>query len=355
MKRRTLLSTTLAAAPAALLGQSATDSGKIKYLQIGTGHAHANKIQQYADSDQWEVVGIVEENEELRQKAKNDKVFGKFPLLSMEAGMNTPGLKVVGIETEIRDLLKNAEMAIDAGYHVHLDKPAGADLDHYERILKKADQQNLVVQMGYMYRFSPAVQLLHRILDAGWLGEIFETHAVMSKVLPQNSREYLDEFEGGIMFELGCHIVDLTLGVLGAPDKVVAYPKRVIDSPDDTLIDNMLAVFEYPKATATVRSSGVEVEGFARRQFTVCGTGGTIHIQPLDRPKMKISLAREHSFEGESKVYKKGHTEIDFGPYTRYAGDIEDLAKIVKGQKENPYPSSHDLAIQKAVLAASGL
>jgi len=157
------------------------------------------------------------------------------------------------------------------------------------------------------------------------------------------------------MFELGCHIIDLTVGVLGRPDKVTSYPRRVIESEDDTLVDNMLAVFEYPGATATVRSTALEVEGFSRRHFAVCGTEGTFHIQPLDRPTVQLSLSQERQFPGETKVYSKGRSEIQFDPYERYVGDAADLAATVRGEKENAFPSSHDLAVQAAVLEASAM
>ena len=48
--------------------------------------------------------------------------------LSIEQLLNTPGLQVVGVETEVKDLLPRARQCIDAGLHVHLDKPAGEDL-----------------------------------------------------------------------------------------------------------------------------------------------------------------------------------------------------------------------------------
>ncbi len=37
--------------------------------------------------------------------------------------------------------------------------------------------------MGYMYRYNPAIMLLRECLKQGWLGDVFEVHAVMSKVL----------------------------------------------------------------------------------------------------------------------------------------------------------------------------
>lgn len=343
----------LAALPSS--GQADPKRPALHYLQIGTGHAHANKLEVYAASPDWEVVGIVEEDPELREAARSHRLYSAYPLLSLEEGLRLPGLQVVGVETRVRDLLRYAHLAVEAGCHVHLDKPAGASLEDYRSLLERADRAGRVVQMGYMYRFNPAVQMLRRVLQAGWLGEVFEVHAVMSKVIPPRERQVLDEFAGGTMFELGCHLIDLVVGVLGRPERVVPFPRRTLDLPEDQLVDNMLAVLEYPKATATVRTTGLEVEGGARRQFTVCGTEGSFHIQPLDRPKAILSLSQERRAE-DGTLYPKGITTIPFEPpYRRYVGDAAELAALVRGERANPYPSSHDLAVQETVLLASGM
>ena len=80
------------------------------------------------------------------------------------------------------------EACIDANLHIHLDKPAGADLGQFRRIMKKADAKKRTVQMGYMYRYNPAFALLRELLNRGWLGEIFELHTVMSKVVGAGAR-----------------------------------------------------------------------------------------------------------------------------------------------------------------------
>ena len=80
--------------------------------------------------------------------------------------------------------------------------------DLVERILDVAARKKLLVQMGYMYRYNPAVVLMREFLKKGWLGEVFEAHAVMSKVVPPAQRRQLAEFQGGMMFELGCHMID---------------------------------------------------------------------------------------------------------------------------------------------------
>ena len=57
--------------------------------------------------------------------------------------------------------------------------------------LDAAQKKKLLVQMGYMYRYNPAVVLLRQMLDRGWLGEPFEVHTVMSKVVAPAERTIL--------------------------------------------------------------------------------------------------------------------------------------------------------------------
>lgn len=324
-----------------------TPQPPIKIGQIGVGHAHASKLSVYRQSPDYEVVGIVEPNAELRVRAESQEAFRDLPWLTQEQLLNTPGLQAVLVETEVKHSLDAAEACIAAGMHISLDKPAGESLPHYERILEEAERKGLLVQMGYMYRYNPGIVLLHEFLARGWLGEVFEIHTVMSKVVDPANRRALAEYPGGIMFELGCHIIDLVVGVLGRPDKVTPFIRKT--SPiDDGLLDNMLAVFEYPSATATVRATALEVEGFARRHFTVCGTEGTFHIQPLDSPSARIALSVER--EG----YASGYQDVWFPPFVRYVADAADMARIIRGDKQSDFSYQLDLAVQASTLAACG-
>jgi predicted dehydrogenase len=321
---------------------------KIKIGQIGIGHAHASKLGVYRASEEYEVVGVVEPNEKLKARAEQQAVYKGLPWMTAEQLLNVSGVQAVLIETEVRDSLKAAQQAVSAGMHVHLDKPAGESLPEYRKLLKAAEETNLVVQMGYMFRYSPAVLLMKKFLAEGWLGDLFEVHTVMSKVVGDGDRDKLAQYPGGIMFELGCHVIDLVIGTLGKPERVQSFARHA--SPrEDKLVDNMLAVMEYKNAVATVKSSAVEVDGGSRRHFVVCGRSGTFHIQPLDAPTVIYTLDRDR---GE---YKKGRHEVKFGNYPRYVGDAKDMAAIIRGEKACDYPYVHDLAVQEAVLRASGV
>ncbi len=338
----------LAAALERFAGAAESSGERIKIGQIGVGHAHASKLAVYRASDDYEVVGIVEPDAELREQAARDATYRGLPWMTREQLLNVPGLRAVLVETRVRDLLENARACIGAGKHVHLDKPAGESLPDYRRLLADAERQQLLVQMGYMYRYNPGVILLRDLLKQGWLGEPFEVHAVMSKVIAPADRRGLAEYPGGIMFELGCHVTDLVLGVLGAPAKVTPYKQHAADL-DDTLVDNMLAVLEYPRAIATVKSSALEVEGFSRRHLVVCGSAGTFHLQPLDDPAARVAFSQPRG------KYRRGYQEASFPKYTRYVADAADMAAIIRGVKPADFSYQHDLDVQTTLLAACGL
>jgi predicted dehydrogenase len=345
-RRESLATLGCALAAGAAVARSA--KARIKVGQIGVGHAHATKLGVYRASPDYEVVGVVEPDEGLRKSAENQAAYKGLNWLTRDDLLKTPGLQAVLVETRVRDLLDNAEACVNAGMHVHIDKPAGESLPRFRRILKTAEAKKLVVQMGYMYRYNPAVVLLREFLANGWLGDVFEVHAVMSKVVGAAERKKLAEYRGGLLFELGCHVLDLLVGVLGAPREVAAF-NRHSSALDDGLLDNMLAVLSYPKATATVKSSALEVEGGDRRHLVVCGTEGTFHIQPLDNPSARISLAKAH---GE---YGKGTQDVKFPKYVRYVADAADMAKAIRGESAFGFPPRHDLAVQETLLRACGL
>jgi len=350
LSRRRFLETAAAAAMAAeaFAAEPASRPAPIRIGQIGVKHGHASKLEVYRRSQDYEVVGVVESDTEARRKAEAEHAYAGLSWMTRDELLAMPGLQAVLVETAVPDLLDHAEACVAAGKHVHLDKPAGTSLPQYRRILDAAAKRNLVVQIGYMYRYNPAIVLLRQAVAEGWLGEIFEIHAVMGKVLDPAARRDLARHPGGMMLELGCHLIDLTVGVLGMPDRVEGFSRHSSPLLDD-LADNMLAVLEYPRATATIRSAAVDVDGFARRQFTVCGTDGTLHIQPLDNPVVRLTLAQSRG------RYAAGVQDVMLPRYTRYVDDAADMAAVIRGDKPFAFSHTHDIAVQTAVLEASGL
>jgi predicted dehydrogenase len=323
----------------------------VKIGQIGAGHAHASgKLATLRKlADEFEVVGVVEPDTELRAQAMRNKTYQDLPWMDEDELLAVPGLDAVAVETNVRDLVPVAARCVAAGKHLHLDKPAGTSLSAFRRVLDDADRQSLCVQMGYMFRHNPGFRFCFEAVRQGLIGEVFEVHGVISKAVGEDDRRALAEFDGGSMFELGCHLIDALVALLGKPAEVTPFLRRT-RPPQDSLADNTLAVFSYPQATATVRSTLLEVDGTKRRQFVICGDRGTLELRPLEPPRLALTLDQARG------GHAKGYQEIALPAMPgRYDDQLRELAQVVRGERAPEYGSVHDLAVQEAILRASGM
>lgn len=69
---------------------------------------------------------------------------------------------MLAIESKVEKLLSLARRAIEAGKHIHLDKPAGTSLEEFRSLLNEAEKRSLIVQMGYMFRYNEGFNLVRR-------------------------------------------------------------------------------------------------------------------------------------------------------------------------------------------------
>jgi predicted dehydrogenase len=351
MLRRHFLQLSALASLAPVAQAATAPKRKVKIGQIGTGHAHASgKMDGLRRlTDDFEVLGIVEPDPERRRLAETQAAYRGLRWMTEEQLLNTPGLEAVAVETRVAELVPTAARSIAAGMHIHLDKPAGESLSAFRRVLDDATRRGRYVQMGFMFRHNPAFRLCFQAVREGWLGQVFELHGVIASGYKPPQRAPLLRYRGGTMFELGCHLIDAAVTVLGKPQAVTGYARRV--HPEwDHLADNQLAVLEYPRATATVRSSLVEVQASRRRQFVVCGTEGTVEIRPLEPPAVELVLSAPHG------RFVKGPQQVIMPRMTgRYDDHLRELARVVRGEQQPEYAPAHDLAVHETVLRAAGL
>ncbi len=319
----------------------------IKLGQIGIGHNHSEAKMKAARKfpDLFEIVGYAEENERWIEKRGANKGYEGLPRMSVEEVIAKSD--AILVESDVWDLTKYAQLCINAGKHIHMDKPASGTLDEYKQLLDTAEAKGLVIQLGYMYRYNPAVQKCFELVQEGKLGEIYSINAEMSTFHKPEYRKWLTNFGGGIMYILGSHLVDLIVYLLGKPEKVHSFLKHSgLDGID--LADNNLAVLEYEKALARVFVSSVEVNGFGRRQLMVSGSKGTVNICPLERP---VTMTWSDTSIADA-TYEDRKILLPFEDHTaggRYDEMMQDFYAYIVGEKKNPFTYAHEYAVQEVL------
>lgn len=336
---------------------------RIRIAQIGMNrYSHAPEIfyTMKLHPEIFELVGyaLVEDERETCTK-KIEKYFDGYPELSLEEILNDESIEAVAVETDEIHLLKYAQMAADAGKHIHMEKPGSQSLADFERLIDTVRKNGRVFHIGYMYRYNPLISKAIERARAGEFGTVYSVEAHMSRLDPKTTREWFGSFKGGMMFYLGCHLIDLVLQIQGMPKNII--PLNTATGIDGVNTEDLgFAVLQYDNAVSVVRMGGCEVGGGSRRQLVICGSKGTLEIRPLEVgvPKEEYGRFMLYAKQRECILGEDGHsktTESESEIFQRYEEMLYAFAAMVRGEKENPYTLEYELELFKVILKCCGI
>lgn len=325
---------------------------KIAFFGIDHNHCAAKVAEIKMLGDLFEIKGVVCENDQVYQKrVVNDKTYEGLTFITEEELFAMNDIDAVIVEPAVPDLIPMAQKCIDKGWHIHLDKPAGINLNEYKKLLDSAEKKNLIVQMGYMYRYNNAILYLMSQVRKGFVGNVFSIDTSMSTGLNKAFKEKLISYnvKSPSMYIYGCHLIDLILSIWGEPKKVIPYNKKTL-TDDLDFEDNGFAILEYENGVATVRINSSEINGWERRELTVCGDKGSISIRPIENPTKIYQCSAENA-----KSWSSCATEITLPKQIgRYSDQFIHFAQMINKQSDNPYSYNHDYLVHKILLQACG-
>ena len=332
---------------------------KIRIAQIGINYlSHSTHIFDTLkwNPDIFEVAGYCLVEDERSLGYDKLKHMDGYKELTLEEILNDPTIEAVTVETDEIHLNKYALMAAKAGKHIHMEKPGSQDLESFTRLIEAMRESGKVFHLGYMYRYHPYVAQAIRRAKQGEFGHIYCVEALMGRLDDCTERAWLKTFKGGMMFYLGCHLIDIVVQLQGIPTDVVPlnYATGIggVESEDFGF-----ALLRYPHAVSQVRMAATEIGGVKRRQLVVCGEKETLEINPLEMtvkgPKYLVRAEQRHAtLDAEGKTV---WAEESLEPFPRYEEMLHSFAAMVRGEKENPWTLDYELALFKVILRCCGM
>ena len=323
---------------------------KIKIAQIGMNkYSHANSVftTMTQHPDVFEIVGYTLVENEREECANNLHVFDGYPELTLDEILNDPKIEAVTIETDEIHLTKYAILAAQHGKHIHMEKPGSQNLEDFETLIETVKKNGKVFHTGYMYRYNPYVKQIIKESEDGTLGEIHSIEAQMNCIHPGPVREWLHSFKGGMMFYLGCHLIDLVYRLQGEPEKLTVL-NRSTERDGVSSEDFAMAVFEYKNGVSTIKSDASEIGGYARRQLVVTAENKTVELKPFEMIVMGNVIYTDKTEYTSNEWSNTGTTErIEFN---RYSDMMTSFAAMVRGEIKNPYTPDYELSLFKLIL-----
>jgi len=340
--RREFLAATLALTGAALAPRLMNAAGIARPIPVGflgTGYSHfKEKHKLIAETEGWQLVGLCEEDATARAKGPSGARWLSAEELFAKA-------EVVIIESAVQHHARDAKRALLAGRHVHVEKPPADTLEGFRDLLQIAREKKHLLQVGYMWRYNPGINAALEAARKGWLGDVYLVRATMNTQAGAEQRREWARFRGGAMFEQGCHLIDPLVRLLGKPGKVTPHLKHSA-AMDDTLADNTVAVFEFPRALGIITSAPLQPNAGPQRFFEILGTNGTARVRPLEQPVLTMDLAKA------AGPYAAGRQEMKLPVYRRYEDEFAELALAVRENKALPCSAEEELNVHEALMRA---
>lgn len=346
MDRRTFLRTSAGSlAIGAVPHLLPADVPRLGIGMLGASYSHAKgKLQVIQASQDWKLIGVTESDPKIAAALTKQGIA----LMSREELLRHPDIQVIAVESAIRDHAVDAKAALNANKHLHLEKAPSAHLADFQEVVALARSRGLLLQVGYMWRYHPGISLALEAARKGWLGPVHLLRANMSNELAAARRPDWAEFRGGVMFELGGHVIDPMVRLMGKPDKVTATLRH--DSKlTDNLNDNNVAIIEWGRTLGIVHTSTLQPDSSRFRAFEVHGSNGAFIVNPIEPAALSVDMLTA------AGPYKAGVQAVPLPTYHRYEADLIDLAGAVRKEHGLKVSADEDLDVQETLLRCCGM
>jgi predicted dehydrogenase len=201
-----------------------------------------------------------------------------------------------------------------------------------------------------MFRYHDGFARIAEWARSGLLGPVYAIRAHMSTNISPAARVVIRVHRGGILYDLGGHMLDQIVWILGRPQRVAGFMNNASGEVPG-FMDNTVGVFEYDRALAIVDIAAMEPH--AARRYEVYGArGSAILLEPFE-PGATIRLALAEAAGG----YERGEQRIATETRSRqktYDLELESFLRTIAGKQKPDRPLEHELMVQETLLRATG-
>lgn len=181
---------------------------------------------------------------------------------------------------------RHAEWAVEAlrrGRHVMVEKPMALRFEDASRMCEQAERAGRVLMVAHVLRFMPEYSQLSALVRSGRLGRVRSALFRRRTAVPEWAAWEFDKSKnGGGVFDLLIHDVDLALHLFGRPEGVSAWGFEDLRGG----VDQLTGQLHYGEVESVTVTGGWYHRGeypFSM-EYTVVGDEGVVEFSSAGRP-----------------------------------------------------------------------
>lgn len=173
------------------------------------------------------LAGIVTTNVERIEQAGRLYPDAKVLSTTDEIWANSEEFDLVVIASPNRYHFDQAKSALESGLHVVVDKPVATTVSECRELIKLSEKQNRLLAVFQNRRWDNDFLTIQQLIADGALGTITRFESRYERYRPEPKanpwRESADSNDaGGLLFDLGSHLIDQACHLFGDPISVYA-------------------------------------------------------------------------------------------------------------------------------------
>jgi UDP-N-acetylglucosamine 3-dehydrogenase len=248
----------------------------IKCAVIGLGNMGKHHARVYSELTSCDLVAVADINHfqgEPLAKKYNCRFYNDFREMIEKESVDAVS---IAVPTSMHQ--KVAIFCIERGIHLLLEKPIAATLKEAENISKAAQNKGVILQIGHIEHFNPAVLKLIEILQNGVLGQLLTIVVRRVGITPPQIRD------ANVIIDLAIHDIELCNFLVNRlPEKIYCRAGTGILEDREDYADIFLS---YDGVNVLIQSNWITPVKI--RQMHLTGTKG---YAELDFIEQKLSLA----------------------------------------------------------------
>ncbi len=176
---------------------------------------------------------ICSDNVEQRAKTAQARFGFENATTTWQAVLEHPEVQAVNVAAPNGLHLEMIRAAAQAGKHIFCEKPVGKDPTETALAEQAARQAGVLTFVGYNYRWSPAVQYIKQLIEAGKLGTLTHYRGRFFSSYASNpysvlSWRFQEENGLGTLGDLMSHVIDMAHRLMGPIDKLIGNRETFI-------------------------------------------------------------------------------------------------------------------------------
>lgn len=342
-----------------------TDSiGKFGAALLGVTHPHTSGRTRALLERSIPILGAWDDDPVIKPFTEKFEIQSR----SLNAILADGDVKVVLVHSKSHSMSSLARLALQAGKAVLIEKPGASNLAELETVVRVVRDTGGICQVGYSYRFSPAVTITEEILGGDVLGHVHQVRIHGGCSLNEAASSHLNQSDdmGGAFFVIGCHLIDLLVHHFGMPVAVNAKISKFSEIGSNSREDAGSAIFEYENRLVSFDFSSWDplpwVESWG---ISFYGSEGILHTRPLPATcQLFLNQARgrfnpgwtswnETSFPVPWASIKTAYSPelAEIGNLEYFRREVDSFIAAAKGERPVEIPATHARDIVKLIAA----